>query len=125
VKEIIIREVFNMIQLIKQYQGYKVLADDDRSIELKQININDKVLNMYQIYEVNHDNKTIYLEAVKHNSYILIASNDALELPLEVVDNLNKAAQYMKVESTHLYRAWRNAERPSRLIYKDYILIKI
>src|SRR5690606_27951590 len=118
-------EVFNMIQLIKQYKNYRVLAEDANTLQFKQININDKVLNMYQIYEVNHDNKTIYLEAVKHNSYILIASNDALELPLFVAKNLNQAAQYMKVESTHLYRAWRNAGRPSRLTYKDYILLKI
>src|SRR5690606_36025425 len=118
-------EVFNMIQLIKQYQGYKVLAEDAKTLEFKQININDKVLNMYQIYEVNHDNKTIYLEAVKHNSYILIASNDALELPLFVAKNLNQAAEFLNVEATHLYRAWRNAGRPDCLTYKDYILIKI
>ena len=114
-----------MIQLIKQYQGYKVLAEDAKTLEFKQININDKVLNMYQIYEVNHDNKTIYLEAVKHNSYILIASNDALELPLFVAKNLNQAAQYMQVKATHVYRAYRREGRPDVLAYNNFKLIKI
>ena len=115
-----------MIQLIKQYQGYKVLAEDPKTLEFYKIDkINSKILSMFKIYEVNHDNKTIYLEAVKNNSYILIVSNDALELPLEVADNLNKAAQYMKVESTHVYRAWRKAGKPNTLIYKNFKLIFI
>ncbi len=113
-----------MENLIKQ-EGYKVLAEDANTLEFKQININDKVLNMYQIYEVDHTEKVIYLELIEADPAILITTSDNLELPLSVVKNLNEAAEFMNVEATHLYRAYRNAGRPERLEYKDYILIKI
>lgn len=105
-------------------QGYKVLAEDSATLEFKPININKEV-EKYAIYEIDHTHKVVYLEAVNPTSYILIASNDALQLPLAVVKNYNEAAKVLNVESTHIYRAWRNAERPNELVYKDYILIKM
>ena len=110
--------------LIKQ--GYKVLAEDASTLEFKPININiNKEVEKYAIYEIDHTHKVVYLEAVNPTSYILIASNDALQLPLYAAKNYNEAAAFLKVEATHIYRAWRNAGRPAKLVYKDYILIKM
>ncbi len=115
-----------MIKIIEKYPGYKVLAEDASTLEFYKIdNITKEIEKLYQIYEVDHDNKTIYLEAVKHDSYILIAANDALELPLSVAKNLNEAAEFMNVTATHLYRAYRNAGRPDQLTYNNFKLIKI
>ena len=105
-------------------QGYKVLAEDVNTLEFKQININ-KEIEKYAIYEIDHTQKVIYLEPIKRDSFILIASNDALQLPLYVAKNYNEAAAFLNVEATHIYRAWRNAGRPNELVYKDYILIKM
>lgn len=113
-----------MFKIIEKYPGYKVLAEDSATLEFKPININ-KEIEKFKIYEVDHTGKVIYLEPIKRNSFILIASNDALELPLYVVKNYNEAAKVLDVEATHIYRAWRNAGRPTELVYKDYILIKI
>jgi len=114
-------------ETLKEYTSYRVLAEDASTLEFKQINnINLKEIEKnWQLYEVDHTEKVIYLELIDHKKYILIASGDYLELPLEVVANLNQAAEFMGVNSTHLYRAYRRAGRPEKLIYKDYILIKI
>ena len=112
--------------MIKNYikQGYEVLAEDADTLEFKQINITEEI-EKYAIYEIDHINKVIYLESIKPNNCILIVSNDDLELPLCTVKNINEAAQFMQAEATHVYRAYRRAGRPSRLAYKDYILIKM
>ena len=115
-----------MIEIIKQYSDYKVLAEDASTLEFKQINnINLKEIEKYAIYEIDYVNKVVYLELKQSKPEILIASGDYLELPLAVVKNLNEAAEFLNVEATHLYRAYRRAGRPEKLIYKDYILIKI
>ena len=118
-----------MIKMIKNYESYKVLAEDADTLTFYKIDNITEEIEKYAIYEIDHTEKVIYLEPIKNNNnnnnFILIASNDALELPLMVVKNYNEAAQFMQVEATHLYRAWRNAGRPTKLIYKDYILIKM
>lgn len=114
-----------MIKIIEKYPDYKVLAEDADTLEFK-ININiNKEIEKYAIYEIDHTHKVIYLELKQSKPAILIATKDDLELPVAVVDNFNQAAEFMNVTATHLYRAYRNAGRPSRLVYKDYILIKI
>ena len=112
-----------MLNLLKNFKDYKILAEDKETLQFNEIeSVTEEVEKHWQLYEIDHDNKTIYLEAVKHDSYILITTGDILELPLTTVKNINEAAQYMQVEATHVYRAWRNAERPKVLMYKDFKL---
>ena len=112
-------------KLIKHYPDYQVLAEDEElqfNIVINQIT--DEIEKKYQVYEVDHTNKVIYLEPKEADPKILITTNDDLELPLSVVKNLNEAAAFMNVTATHLYRADRRAGRPDRLHYNNYILIK-
>lgn len=117
-----------MIKTLKNYikQGYKVLAEDASTLQFNIV-INDinKEIEKYAIYEVDNFNKVVYLELINPDPAILIATKDDLELPVAVVKNYNEAAAFLNVEATHIYRAWRNAGRPGRLVYKDYILIKM
>ena len=109
---------------IEKYSSYKVLAEDASTLEFNiVINNITKEIEKYKIYEVDHTEKVIYLELLESIPKILIASNDELELPLCVVKNLSQAAEFMGIEATHLYRAWRHAGRPSRLNYKKFLLI--
>jgi len=111
---------------LENYKDYLILIEDVDTLQFKKIdNITDNILKNFKIYEIDFNNKIIYLEPKQSKPAILITTSDDLELPLCVVKNLNEAADFMKVEATHVYRAWRNAGRPGRLIYKDYILIKI
>jgi len=112
-----------MLKLLKNYKNYKVLIENADTLEFKQINNINKEIEKYAIYEIDHVNKVIYLELIDSKKYILIASNDELELPYTVVKNLNEAAEFMKAEATHVYRAWRNAKRPKVFTYNDYKLI--
>lgn len=115
-----------MIKTLKQYPGYKVLAEDASTLEFYKIdNITKEVEKLFQIYEIDHDNKTIYLESINPDPAILIATNDDLELPLYVAENINQAAAFMNVTATHLYRAYRRAGRPDQLTYNNFKLIKI
>ena len=113
-----------MIKTIKQYSNYRVLAEDASTLQFNiVINNIKKIEKKYQIYEVDHTEKVIYLESKEVEPKILIASSDDLELPLAVVKNLSQAAEFMGIEATHLYRAYRRAGRPSRLNYKKFLLI--
>ena len=120
----LIREVKNMLKnLLNNYQDFTLLAEDPNTLDFIKIdNVTNETLKRYRVYEIDHDNKAIYLEAVNPASYILIATSDELELTLTIVKNINQAAQYMKVTATHLYRAYRNAGKPQRLKYNNFIL---
>jgi len=108
----------------ENYKDYLILIEDIDTLQFKKIdNVTNEIIKLYKIYEVDHASKVVYLEQVNTASYILIASNDALELPLAVVKNLNQAADFMNVTATHLYRAYRNAGRPNRLAYNNFLLI--
>ncbi len=117
-----------MIKTLKKYlkQGYTVLAEDANTLEFYKIdNITKEVEKSFKIDEIDFNNRIIYLELKQSKPAILIVSNDSLELPLTVVENLNQAAEFMKVEATHVYRAWRREGRPDQLTYNNYILIKL
>lgn len=115
-----------MIKIIEKYPNYRVLAEDASTLEFYKIdNITKEVEKSFKIDEIDHTEKVIYLEPKQSKPAILIVSNDELELPIAVVKNYNEAAKVLKVEPTHIYRAARRAGRPDRLIYRDYILIKI
>ena len=115
----------DVILLNNLADSYKILAEDEELCFNVVINqITDEIEQNYQVYEVDHVNKVIYLELKQNRNSILIVSNDDLELPLAIVRNLNEAAKFMNVTATHLYRAYRNAGRPERLAYNKYILIK-
>ena len=104
-------------------QGYKLMAEDADTLEFNIV-INDinEIEKSFKIYEVDHTHKVIYLELKEADPKILITSSDDLELPLSVAKNLNEAAEFMKVTATHLYRAYRNAGKPQRLKYNNFIL---
>ena len=111
---------------LENYKDYLILIEDVDTLQFKKIdNVTDDVLKLYKIYEIDHVNKVIYLEPKQSKPAILITTSDDLELPLHVAKNLNQAAEFLNVEATHIYRAYRNAGRPAELVYKDYILIKI
>lgn len=102
--------------------SYKILAEDE---ELRFIIINkitNEIAKKYQIYEVDHTHKVIYLELKESDPKILITTSDDLELPLYAAKNLNEAAEFMNITATHLYRAYRNAGKPQRLKYNNFIL---
>ena len=108
---------------LEKYPGYKLMAEDASTLEFKKIdNITKEIEKLYQIYEVDHTHKVIYLELKEADPKILITTSDDLELPLSVAKNLNEAADFMNVTATHLYRAHRNAGRPNRLAYNNFIL---
>lgn len=114
-------------KLVEQYKEYQVLAEDTDTLYFNIVidNITDDVATRWQFYEIDHEQKIIYLESIQQDCrYIYIVSNDELELPYTVVKNLNEAADFMNVASTHVYRADRRAGRPQRLQYNNYILIK-
>ena len=112
-------------QLIRYYLNYKILAEDeDLRFSIVINRLTDDVLKRWKFYEIDHEQKTIYLELNQNRNNILIVTNDELELPLAVVKNLNEAADIMNVNATHVYRAYRRAGRPDRLHYNNYILIK-
>ena len=114
----------DVIILNNLLNNYKILAEDELGFNIVVNQITDEIEKNYQVYEVDHTNKIIYLELKQNRNNILIATNDHLELPITIVKNLNEAADFMRVNATHVYRAWRNAGRPERLHYKNYILIK-
>ena len=105
-------------------KGYKVLAEDASTLEFYKIdNITKEIEKLFKIYEIDHTEKVIYLELKQSKPAILITSNDSLELPYTVVENINEAAKFMNVEATHVYRAHRNAGRPDQLKYNKFLLI--
>src|SRR5690606_21623034 len=104
-----------MLNLLKNYKDYKILIEDAATLQFTRINnVTDDVLKNFKIYEIDHANKAIYLELKQSNHAILIASNDELELPLTVVKNINQAADFMGVEATHVYRAYRREGKIGR-----------
>ena len=111
-------------QLIKYYLNYKILAEDADTLQftIPINNLTDDTLKRWRFYEIDHNSRTIYLELKQSDSNILIVTNDDLELPLTIVKNLNEAAEFMRVTATHLYRAYRNAGKPQRLKYNNFIL---
>lgn len=113
-------------KLTTQFEDYKVLAEDETlQFTILINNITDDILTHWKFYEIDHNNKVIYLESTQTNyKSIYIVSNDDLELPYTIVKNYNEAADFMKVNATHIYRADRREGRPKQLKYNNYILIK-
>jgi hypothetical protein len=107
-------------------KDYKILIEDADTLQFKKIdNVTEEVEKHWQLYEIDHTEKVIYLELINPDPAILIVTKDDLELPIAVVKNYNEAAKVLKVEPTHIYRAARRAGRPDVLEYNQYILIKI
>lgn len=112
--------------LLNKYQDFTLLAEDPNTLQFKRIdNVTNEILKKYRVYEIDFNNKVVYLETIKDDNIILIVSNDNLQLPLAVVKNYNEAAAFLKVEATHIYRAARRAGRPDVLAYNNFLLIKI
>lgn len=108
---------------LEKYKDYLSLIEDVDTLQFKKIdNVTDEILKNFKIYEIDFNNKVVYLELKQSKPAILITSSDDLELPLYVAKNLNEAAEFMKVTATHLYRAYRNAGKPQRLKYNNFIL---
>lgn len=112
--------------LLNKYQNFTLLAEDPDTLNFVKIdNVTNEILKRYRVYEIDFNNKVVYLETIKDDNIILITSNDSLQLPLAVVKNYNEAAKIMGVEATHIYRAARRAGRPDVLEYNNFLLIKI
>lgn len=108
---------------IEKYKDYELLIENEELQFVRINNVTNDVIKNYKIYEIDHERKAIYLELVKSSECVLIVRNDELELPIATVKNINEASKILGVEATHIYRAWRNANKPERLKYNNFILI--
>lgn len=103
-------------------KDYQLLIENEELQFVRIDNVTNEIARLYKVYEIDHERKIIYL--VKPSECVLIVRNgDELELPIATVKNINEASKILGVEATHIYRAWRNAGKPQRLKYSNFILI--